>query len=119
VGYAEANCHAGSQDTDAIGGDQFHLAPRGEVALPGGKLAIPVLPPVGGVYRFTLTAIAGHVTTYVGERANLARRIINYRSPGATQRTNLRMQTKLTDTLSAGGVVELAIVIDADYNDER
>ncbi|MCU1492336.1 MAG: hypothetical protein JWO62_100 [Acidimicrobiaceae bacterium] len=29
------------------------------------------------------------------------------------------MQTKLTDTLSAGGVVELAIVIDADYNDER
>lgn len=106
----------GPQDTDAIGGISFTWLRAGGVALLGAKL---VLLAVGGVYRFTLTAIAGHVTNYVGESANLARQMINYRSPGATQQTNLRMHARLTDVLGAGGAVELAIVLDADYNDER
>jgi hypothetical protein len=69
-----------------------------------------------GLYRMTLvpTTPAARSQIYIGETDNLQRRLrVNYRSPGVGQQTNLRINALLRAHLSAGGVVELAVVTEA------
>jgi hypothetical protein len=77
-----------------------------------GKPAFPPLPECGGLYRLTLVSRPGqgrgHV--YIGETDNLRRRLAgNYRNPGPSQQTSLRVNALLREHLGAGGVVRLAV----------
>ena len=69
-----------------------------------------------GIYRFTL--IGEHTSFYVGESDNLARRMAGYRRPGPTQHTNIRMKQRFQDILAGGGAIEVAVVLEASFDDE-
>src|SRR3546814_12079777 len=57
---------------------------------------------------------AGNRTTvYVGEAVNLKRRFGNYRRPGATQQTSLRLNALLIEAIGQCG----AITVDIAYQD--
>jgi len=75
----------------------------------------PVFPRVVasyGLYRLTFAGPAARV--YVGESENLHRRLSgNYRNPGPSQRTSLRINALLRDHLGSGGTVALAVATSA------
>ena len=57
----------------------------------------------------------GRDARYFGETDNLKRRAGNYRNPGSSQQTSLRLNARLRDHLVAGGVVSFAIAVAAEY----
>src|SRR5688500_2444319 len=60
---------------------------------------------IGGpaVYRWVVTSPEGDVLRmYVGEAANLAKRIYSYLRPGPTQQTNRRMNPLLNQEVALG-----------------
>ena len=76
------------------------------------KLAFPPLPQIAGLYRLTLISRLGQhrPRVYIGETDNLARRLaVNYRNPGPSQQTSLRVNAFLREHLDAGGVIRLAV----------
>lgn len=88
----------------------FHWTPLGRVELDGaGLLRFPQTPDAPGLYRFQLGRADGR-GRYVGESDNLRRRFNNYRTPGPTQPTNIRIRDRLTAALKAGAEVAVAIV---------
>jgi hypothetical protein len=71
---------------------------------------------VPGLYRMTLTSgVAGaRPQVYIGETDNLRRRLSsNYRNPGPSQQTSLRVNALLRAHLTAGGQVDLAVAVAA------
>ena len=75
---------------------------------------LPGLPERPGIYRFIVRSSDGlDQRFYVGESDNLSRRMGNYRNPGQTQPTNVRLHTLLVSTLGAGGSAEVAVVLEA------
>jgi hypothetical protein len=103
---------------------QFQWLDGGAVLLDaGGKVAFRRLPEAPGLYRMTLTGGTGgdRPRVYIGETDNLRRRLAgNYRNPGPTQQTNLRVNALLREHVAAGGIVALAITtsVTARINDE-
>lgn len=85
---------------------------HGEVVLAaGGKLAFPAMARSAGLYRLTLTGglATARPLVYIGETDNLHRRLTgNYRNPGLSQQTSLRINARLTRHLTDGGTVALA-----------
>jgi hypothetical protein len=78
----------------------------------GGRLAFPgPLTTGGAIYRLTLDGRGGPAH-YFGETVNLARRAVQFRTPGPTQVTNARINRVLTTHLEAGGTVRLAVAED-------
>jgi hypothetical protein len=69
-----------------------------------------------GLYRMTFTgADLVRPTIYIGETDNLQRRLAgNYRSPGPSQATSVRVNALLRQHLADGGAVALAIATGAD-----
>lgn len=64
----------------------------GQVTLVGEKLVFPRAPNAAGVYRLTFQDDRGRQTgVYVGEADLLLRRFQQYRTPGVSQQTNLRL----------------------------
>jgi hypothetical protein len=89
----------------------------GTVALQGERLSFPMMPPIPGIYRFSLLAAAGVMTAYVGETDNLNRRMGGYRNPGPSQATNQRINACLMDTLKKGGSVTVHAITSAQVDD--
>jgi hypothetical protein len=91
----------------------FRWSSAGMVNLDAGDK--PVFAPLEdepGLYRLTLTGgVAGaRPQVYIGETDNLRRRLSsNYRSPGPSQQTSLRVNALLRSHLAAGGQVSLAV----------
>lgn len=86
----------------------------GLVALAGGKLAFPRVPSTAGVYRLTFQdCYGGPAGVYVGEAELLPRRFQHYRTPGACQQTNLRLNPIMVSTLGAGGRIAVEIATSA------
>jgi hypothetical protein len=86
--------------------------PTGRVVLDtAGKLLFPRVDAAPGMYRLSLAGAGGTTgRVYVGETDNLRRRLAgNYRNPGPTQQTSMRVNAVLRDHLAGGGTVELAI----------
>lgn len=79
---------------------------------PAGKLDFPAAPVEAGLYRLIVRA-GNRTTVYVGEAVNLKRRFGNYRRPGATQQTSLRLNALLIEALGQCG----AINVDIAYQD--
>ena len=90
----------------------FNWQPLGQVRLDReGRLRFPTAPRRPGLYRFRLRG-SGRCRCYVGETDELRRRFQQYRTPGDTQRTNIRMNTEFCDHMTAGGTIEIDIAVD-------
>jgi hypothetical protein len=91
----------------------FQWSSAGMVELDaGGKPVFGPLEDKPGLYRLTLTggAAGARPQVYIGETDNLRRRLSNnYRSPGPSQRTSLRVNALLRSHIAAGGEVDLAV----------
>lgn len=79
-----------------------------------GRLVFPRLHDVPGVYRFLLGTFGEVAIAYVGETDQLRRRLQHYRTPGPTQLTNIRINQHMCAVLTAGGLVDIAVIERAD-----
>ena len=72
-------------------------------------------PASAGIYQFRLGGLAGRRDgVYVGESENIRRRLAgNYRNPGPTQQTSLRLNGLLLAQLDRGGAVVVDVVDEA------
>ncbi len=91
----------------------FEWERMGAITLEGVRPVFPRLPEAPGLYRFTFEWPDRARGVYIGETDGLRRRAQHYRSPGPTQRTNVRMKQEIVTALSAGVNVTLAIVTNA------
>lgn len=83
----------------------------GAVALsPEGQLIFPAAPAAPALYRLRLIGKSGH-RHYIGESINLRRRFGNYRNPGPTQQTSIRINEVLHSHLAAGGRIEADVIL--------
>ena len=73
-----------------------------------GELLFPSTGYVPGVYRFRVVG-DGPERHYVGEASELRRRFQQYRTPGSSQRTNLRLNKLFRDHLEGGGQVDVDV----------
>lgn len=92
---------------------EFEWQPIGEVTLVDGKPRFPSLPRAPGVYRLAFHVPDAAARVYIGETDDLRRRAQNYRTPGPTQRTSLRMNQELVDVLTRGVRVSQETVMGA------
>jgi hypothetical protein len=77
---------------------------RGQVELDAaGKLVFPMVPDAPGLYRLRIVSAVEDEAVYIGESANLRRRFGNYRTPGPTQQTSLRINGLIRFALESGG----------------
>ncbi len=74
-----------------------------------GKLGFPKPPSKAGLYQFRIERTDGSVSRYVGESDNLIRRFGNYRNPGPTQQTSLRVNTLFKELLVRGHLIKVAV----------
>jgi hypothetical protein len=85
--------------------------PIGRVVLDGaGRLGFPKAPAAPALYRFRIRQ-NGRESLYFGESDNLTRRFGNYRNPGPTQQTSLRINETFRAALQAGAEIGVAAVI--------
>lgn len=74
----------------------------------GGRLVMPAMPVEPGVYRFLATRAGSIDEVYIGESSSLRRRIgTNYRTPGASQSTSIRINAWLLNIIRDGWAVTL------------
>jgi hypothetical protein len=79
----------------------FEWLTLGQVKLDEGmRLAFPSVAAEPGLYRMRISSDPG-VLVYIGESDNLRRRFGNYRNPGPTQQTSLRINQLLREKLAA------------------
>lgn len=76
------------------------------------KPAFPAAPVAAGLYRL-IVRTGNRTTVYVGEAVNLKRRFGNYRLPGNTQQTSLRINALIVEALAKGG----SVAVDIAYRD--
>ncbi len=70
------------------------------------KLVFPAAAHLPGLYRFELKGF-GRSEVYIGETDQLDRRFQHYRTPGLTQRTNIRLNALMRQNLKEGGTVSI------------
>lgn len=87
---------------------EFEWREVGALRLESGRLRFPEVPDVPGVYRFDLSD-----RVYIGEADRLRRRFQQYRTPGARQATNLRLNSLMRELLGAAGTIKLCVVTSA------
>ncbi len=78
----------------------------------GGRLTFPSVHAVPAIYRFRIRDTKGIERSYVGEAVNLKRRFGNYRNPGSTQQTSLRIHGILKEALAAGAEISVSAVFE-------
>ena len=74
------------------------------------KLSFPDAPAIPALYRLRLSSAIG-TRHYIGEAVNLRRRFGNYRNPGPTQQTSIRINEVLSTHLDAGGEALVDLVV--------
>lgn len=88
---------------------EFDWRDVGEIRLgTDGKLMFPDLPATAGIYRFRL-ATGGKSSVYIGEGEDLRRRAAQYRTPGPTQQTNIRLNGVIRQLLTDGGSAHVSV----------
>lgn len=83
--------------------------PVGRIVSLNGRLSFPAAPSCPGLYRFRVRH-GNRESVYYGESDNLARRFTNYRHPGSTQQTNVRVNQKFTEMLESGAEISVAVI---------
>jgi len=84
-----------------------------------GKLKFPQLSETPGSYCFTFGKSSGEVTIYIGETEQLQRRFQQYRTPGPSQATNLRINALMKEILNSQGEVRVSIITSASNNESH
>lgn len=91
---------------------KFEWSALGRVGLDRqGKLAFPRAPSQPGLYRFELDGANGK-QQYIGETDTLDRRFQLYRTPGPSQRTNIRLNTLMRELIGNSGTVSVSIAFE-------
>jgi hypothetical protein len=90
---------------------EFEWVPIGQVGLEAGRLVFPPLATAPGLYRFVFEPGTGQRRVYIGEASDLARRAQHYRTPGASQRTNVRVNAELRAAIDRGERVEVSVIV--------
>jgi predicted GIY-YIG superfamily endonuclease len=75
----------------------------------GDRLVFPKASSRAGLYRFEIERAQGRAA-YIGETDQLDRRFQHYRTPGPSQRTNLRLNALMLEALKAGDAISVAIM---------
>ena len=76
-----------------------------------GRLLFPGAPRQPGLYRFRLLG-SNEIRHYIGETDDLRRRFQHYRTPGPSQKTNIRINEEFHRHFAAGGTIEVDIATD-------
>jgi hypothetical protein len=76
-----------------------------------GKLVFPRAPSRPGLYCFQFVEVKGQ-SEYIGETDTLDRRFQNYRTPGPSQSTNIRLNALMREVISSNGTVSVLIMVD-------
>ncbi|EKS30905.1 hypothetical protein [Afipia felis] len=85
-------------------------SPIGRLSLDDNRrVRLPPVEATAGLYKFSACYPNGRQANYIGESDNLRRRFGNYRNPGPTQQTSLRINAWLKKLLDNGGGVTVAI----------
>ena len=83
---------------------QWH--PKGPLLIDSNaRVTFPKVAAAAGLYRFSARYPDGRCANYIGESENLHRRFGNYRNPGPSQPTNLRINAWLKNLLDEDGEV--------------
>lgn len=90
---------------------KFELCDIGQVFQQDGRLRFPMAPEAPGIYQFTIRN-----RIYVGETDRLRRRFQHYRTPGASQQTNIRINDSIVAALSEGFEVVVSTIEKAAIN---
>ncbi len=77
-----------------------------------GKIVAPTLEEKPGLYSIRMINSDGIEHRYIGESDSLRRRFGNYRNPGPTQSTSIRINAQITNLLRAGGTAVVATATD-------
>ncbi|MBI5136842.1 MAG: hypothetical protein HZA24_05830 [Nitrospirae bacterium] len=94
---------------------RYQWQPIGQIVLDADKKLLFPTPPGGpGVYRFCVRE-GDKVSWYVGESSSLGRRFANYKTPGPTQQTNLRLNERFTDALLFGGTISVSVIVNTAW----
>lgn len=89
---------------------QLEWKPVGQVMLDLEKrLRFPHVSAQPGLYRFRVLDTDGE-RVYIGESENIAQRFTNYRNPGSSQPTNIRINELFRNALKAGAEIGVTIV---------
>src|SRR6185437_7526088 len=105
---------------DIANNEQLELAwvwkPLGLITLDvEGRLLFPTSPARAGIYRIRIRWPRKEAR-YIGEAENLARRFGNYRRPGPTQQTSLRIGATLKTALYDKAEVAIACIVEASLD---
>ena len=87
----------------------FEWSVLGAVKMHDNALVFPPVTREAGLYRITISGLP-KTQIYIGESVSLSRRFGNYRHPGPTQQTSLRINALLKDVLSRGASVTVDIL---------
>ncbi len=74
------------------------------------RILFPKAPNIPAIYRFRIR-YTKREATYIGETDNLSRRFSNYRNPGSTQQTSLRINAVLKEALDMGAEISISAVM--------
>jgi len=96
-----------AEKLEATLGLQWH--PVGKIMQLENKLVFPSVSKSSGLYRIRIRN-KGEEDRYIGESVNLRRRFSNYRNPGSTQKTSIRINNYLLKSLDAGAEINLATI---------
>lgn len=88
--------------------------PLGRITSQNGRLSFPTAPSKPGLYRFRVRR-GNRESLYYGESDNLARRFTNYRNPGSTQQTNVRVNQTFTEMLGSGAEISVAVIFETAW----
>jgi len=88
--------------------------PLGRLSLDNAnRVVFPNVESTAGLYKFSARYPDGRRGNYIGESENLKRRFGNYRNPGPTQQTSLRLNIWLRELLTDSGEVLITIAREA------
>jgi hypothetical protein len=99
----------------------FHIAmqwtPLGRIErTPSGHITFPEAQEIPGLYCFRIRH--GDVEQrYIGQTQNLKRRFGNYRNPGPSQQTNIRLNQAITEAITSGSEISVSVVTQAAWID--
>lgn len=88
---------------------RFEWRPFGKVGLDQDRLVFPKPSLRPGLYSFLIDR-DGDRSVYIGETDQLERRFQHYRTPGPSQRTNIRLNALMREALKHGADITVDIV---------
>lgn len=83
----------------------------GPIKLNRGRITLPTVPAEPGLFRLNLLASVGSPVHFIGESADLARRIQQLSRPGVRQKTNQRVNEVMKSVLRKAGSIDLSVSV--------